>query len=149
MYKAIPDFPAYEVSTTGTIRRNGRVLRPWIEKNGYARVSLCKGGVASNHWVHRLVLLAHVGPCPVGAHACHNNGVSDDNRVVNLRWDTPSSNARDKYAHGYTMPTAGRLRVAAAHKGRKLSAAHRRKLSIAKLGNKNRLGGNAYLEGNR
>lgn len=30
----------------------------------------------------------------------HNNGVRDDNRLENLRWDTQSNNVADKLAHG-------------------------------------------------
>jgi hypothetical protein len=50
--------------------------------------------------VHRLVLLAWVGPPPAGTEACHNNGMADDNRLVNLRWGTRSENTRDMVSHG-------------------------------------------------
>jgi hypothetical protein len=50
--------------------------------------------------VARLVLLAFVGPCPDGMECCHTNGNRTDNRLTNLRWDTPKANAADKRAHG-------------------------------------------------
>jgi len=31
---------------------------------------------------------------------CHNNGDKDNNRLSNLRWDTPSSNSLDLVRHG-------------------------------------------------
>jgi hypothetical protein len=31
---------------------------------------------------------------------CHNNGQSHDNRLANLRYDTPRANARDTVEHG-------------------------------------------------
>jgi DNA-binding XRE family transcriptional regulator len=36
--------------------------------------------------------------------ACHNNGVKTDNRLTNLRWDTPSSNQLDRQKHGTFAP---------------------------------------------
>lgn len=50
--------------------------------------------------VHRLVLLAWVGPPPEGTEACHNNGIPWDNRVENLRWDTHRRNLHDMVRHG-------------------------------------------------
>lgn len=52
--------------------------------------------------VHRLVLLAFVGPCPEGMEACHNNGDRRDNRLENLRWDTRRKNIQDREKHGMT-----------------------------------------------
>jgi hypothetical protein len=36
---------------------------------------------------------------------CHNDGTRDNNRLDNLRWDTPSANAVDRFRHG-TMTLA-------------------------------------------
>lgn len=112
----IPDYESrYEVSDQGRVRSldrvvdregqgsyllKGRVLKQ--TKSGpagkqYLHVSL---GSANSRKVHRLVLLAFVGPCPPGMEACHNNGDRFDNRLSNLRWDTRSANNLDKNAHG-------------------------------------------------
>ena len=82
-------------------RLQGRVLRPNVLPKGYLSVCLCKNGRPKRTYVHHLVLQAFVGPCPVGMEACHspNRDVSD-NRLTNLRWDTPSLNNLDKRQHG-------------------------------------------------
>jgi hypothetical protein len=61
--------------------------------------------------VHRLVLLTFVGEPPDGTECCHNNGIANDNRLENLRWDTHHSNNQDrklhgKYANGQNHPMA-------------------------------------------
>lgn len=50
--------------------------------------------------VCRLVLYAFVGQCPNGCEACHKNGINTDDRIANLRWDTPVNNNADKLATG-------------------------------------------------
>jgi len=50
--------------------------------------------------VHRLVLEAFAGPCPDGMEACHGDGDPTNNRRLNLRWDTRSSNQLDTVRHG-------------------------------------------------
>lgn len=79
----------------------GRILKPKsrIDKTGYLNVSLCKSGTHSKE-IHRLVLEAFIGPCPLGMVACHNNGNAYDNKLSNLRWDTPRNNAIDTIRHG-------------------------------------------------
>ena len=67
---------------------------------GYLMVTLCKSGVQWREYVHRLVLLAFVGPCPDGCQAAHGNGILTDNRLENLRWTTIQLNHADKRAHG-------------------------------------------------
>lgn len=50
--------------------------------------------------VHRLVLLAFVGPPPPGMVASHIDGNPSNNRPENLRWESPSENERRKRLHG-------------------------------------------------
>jgi hypothetical protein len=58
-------------------------------------------------YVHRLVLEAFVGPCPDGMEGCHGDGDTANNRLGNLRWDTPKSNRADASRHG-TVPLGSR-----------------------------------------
>lgn len=61
--------------------------------SGYEHI--ITGSRYPHSYVHRLVLEAFVGPCPPGMEACHWNGIPGDNRLHNLRWDTPSANNAD------------------------------------------------------
>lgn len=119
IWKPIPGYEGYyEVSDQGRVRSvdriingekwgtiysrsfRGRVLLQGSDRYGYSKACLSKDGVTWNAGVHRLVLMAFVGPCPGGMEACHNNGDPTDNRLVNLRYDTKSENRRDIISHG-------------------------------------------------
>ncbi len=113
-WKAIPNFPGYEVSNYGSVRsfwQRGqrlwrlanvpqRILRPATRGKSYLRVTLWKEGKRFPILVHRLVLLAFVGPCPTGQQACHNDGKWFNNFLGNLRWDTSINNHADQRKHG-------------------------------------------------
>ena len=98
----------YEVSSRGRIRSrprpgtNGGVLKPNKTTKGYPKADLSSGGEITTRLIHRLVLEAFVGACPDGMEACHNDGVKANNRLKNLRWDTPASNYADRDQHGMT-----------------------------------------------
>jgi hypothetical protein len=93
-------YEGYRVSKDGEIsfRKENRWvrLREYENEKGYLRVNIAR----ENKRVHRLVLEAFRGPCPEGMEACHKNGKPWDNRLENLRWGTPKSNANDKKTHG-------------------------------------------------
>lgn len=106
----------YEVSDCGRVRGldrtdaggrrwPGRIMQLSKRDSGHLVVHLASGGKRKVVRVHRAVLEAFVGPCPVGMEACHSNGIPDDNRVENLRWDTRRSNILDQIAHGVHRPS--------------------------------------------
>lgn len=66
----------------------------------YLGVHLYKNGVDSKFYVQRVILSAFKGKNPEGMVACHINGNRKDNRIENLRWDTPKNNEADKLIHG-------------------------------------------------
>ncbi len=112
----------YEVSDLGRVRclRRHRVceriLRPSAAGVGYRKVQLSNKGRHEHRYVHDLVLSAFVGPRPPGLEAAHGNGKRDDNRLLNLRWDTRAGNHSDKHHHG-TMcrgDTHGRAKLTSA-----------------------------------
>lgn len=109
--KDIPGFASYFATEDGEIwsfrLRNKFQRHPtWKQLrlsvlHGYSYVTVIDE--AGNHYgrrVHRLILETFVGPCPVGMHACHGNGIRSDNRLSNLRWGTAISNQADKRIHG-------------------------------------------------
>lgn len=92
----------YEVSDLGRIRSKrrrgapGGILKPPSDTNGYRQIALSSNGVTRLKRVHVLVLQAFVGPRPPGCVACHGPGGRQDNRLLNLRWDTYKANEADK-----------------------------------------------------
>lgn len=107
----------YSVSSFGRVRSEARVtsckgrpyrvrariLRPGVHERGYLVVILCRAGVPSRAYVHRLVLEAFVGACPPGMECRHLDGKTGNARRANLAWGTPTENAADRDRHG-TQP---------------------------------------------
>lgn len=98
----------YQISDCGDIKSlhktrgtYGRILK--IRKrgeDGYLGVVLCRDGERKDFLIHRLVLLAFNGPCPIGMETRHINGNGTDNRINNLSWGTHSENMKDQVRHG-------------------------------------------------
>jgi hypothetical protein len=101
--KPVVGWEDYSVDTLGKVWSTKKGVEKELSPssiNGYQRVYLSQAGKSVSFFVHRLVLETFVGSCPIGQQTCHNNGVRADNRLVNLRWDTPSSNQADRIKHG-------------------------------------------------
>ena len=85
------------------IRSNGEVFVPatrytkahWTfgskYRNGYLVVQIN----GKRYLVHRLVLEAFVGPCPVGFECDHKDRNRSNNHIENLRWASSSENSRN------------------------------------------------------
>ena len=63
-YRVIGDYPNYEISNLGNVRKtykngNVRILKPG-DNRGYKHVILCKDGNRKTFKVHRLVAVAFV-----------------------------------------------------------------------------------------
>lgn len=87
-WRPIPSFPPYEASTWGRIRSPTRVLKPWLDDDGFKIV--CLYGVGRhNRYVHTLVCEAFHGPKPQWAgRAAHKNRRKKSNWPDNLCWAT-------------------------------------------------------------
>ena len=125
-YRNIPGFPGYRAGDDGSIwtgwkligrgpgngrgcksiiGRKWKRLKPTLAKFGYHVVSVKSAdGKMRVAKVHRLVLLAFVGPCPPGHQCCHFPDPSKtNNNLHNLRWGTAGDNAWDRTIHtGHT-----------------------------------------------
>ncbi len=66
---------------------------------GYFYVILRRDNRSFARRVHRLVLEAFISSCPKGMQCCHNDGDSKNNKLENLRWDTPRNNQLDRLKH--------------------------------------------------
>lgn len=115
-WRKIPGEAHYQVSSVGRVRSldrmvrytgtnradgsrfsRGKILRPGQKKSGHCFVALHR----DQYWlVHRLVLLAFVGPNPDGQECLHGDDQPGHNRVSNLRWGTRSENMIDAYKRG-------------------------------------------------
>ena len=131
-WKPIPGYEGqYEVSDQGRVRsstrlvmcegtvkgsyfsvKQGRILKPGRMPAGHLSVSL---GRRNSQCVHKLVLLAFVGPALPNQECRHLNGDPADNRLKNLRWGTRTENIKDAVQHGTWMTPE---RKAALDKGR-------------------------------
>jgi hypothetical protein len=115
----IPGWPGYRATTGGSILyfRNGRwrPLRTCVQ-DVYVQAKLRRNGKRSTLHVHKLILLAHVGPCPDGMVCRHLDGNPRNNRLSNLKWGTPLENAADTIRHGRT-PRGSQIRAAKLREG--------------------------------
>ena len=103
-WKSIPDHEGvYEIDSGGNIRNlnTGRELRPYLNAGGYREVTLGR-----KSWrVHRLVLLAFVGPSELGVR--HLDGDKLNNKLSNLAYGTQRENVHDSMRHGTFKPVVG------------------------------------------
>lgn len=106
----------YEVSDQGRVRsvsrevvysnggvrwHSGRIIKTKRQTTGHLRVCLYRDTRSRFIFVHRLVLEAFVGPCPVGMEGCHYPDRDPANNALsNLRWDTKRENQFDRVKHG-------------------------------------------------
>jgi len=75
----------WEVSDYGNLRHSGSPTEPKIDSQGYPYIQLCTGGELVR--VHKLVLLAFVGPPPSSFWmAIHKDGNRINNTIENLLW---------------------------------------------------------------
>ena len=115
-FRRIPGFPDYEVSNHGNVRSyrksetKVKLLKPYFNQPKSERdrgrlshlmVSIYDADNEKNcYLVHRLVMLAFIGPCPNGYECLHIDGNPMNNRLDNLRYGTRRENINDSIKHG-------------------------------------------------
>lgn len=120
MWKEIPNYAGYEVSTEGQVRswlpRNGKgcytqTKVPTVLKaskfsdSDYIRVSL-RCPTRNKHVtrkVHQLVLETYVGSAPHNHVVMHINDDTTDNRLSNLKYATSQENSDDMVKKGRSI----------------------------------------------
>ena len=114
VFKTIPGWSMYEVSTLGRVKRiAGFDTRGSYRQEQFLRLRVSSSGKKHpgvilqdkpRRWhvyVAQLMLLAFVGPRPSPKHeARHLDDISDHNRLPNLAWGTRKQNAEDAVRNG-------------------------------------------------
>ena len=104
IWKDVPGFNnLYQVSNLGNVRsvtRYKKVLKPWIDKDGYRNVLLKNRGVEKHFRVSRLVAGLFI-PNPYGKEIVNHIDMKRDNDAAsNLEWCTTKENVAHSYKHG-------------------------------------------------
>lgn len=115
VWKDIEDFKGYyQVSNLGRVRsldrvvkgrvgnnvnKNSKIMATKIDTYGYVNVGFCKNNKKYTKRVHRLVAKAFIKNTQKKKTVNHINGVKDDNRLVNLEWNTQSENMKHSYKY--------------------------------------------------
>lgn len=99
IWKAIPEFPNYEVSNFGGVRTiaTGFIRKTRIGQYGYPIIGFRKPGSRKSYYrlVHRLVYIAFNGPVPEGLDLDHIDRNRGNPNLINLRAVTrPQNNHR-------------------------------------------------------
>ena len=109
----------YEVSDLGNVRAaaSKRQSSQYVNNSGYMAISFRKGsGKSHKRLVHRVVMAAHVGPCPEHHTVNHIDCDKQNNHLGNLEYVTHSQNLLHAYQHGLRprvftgTPFAGRTK---------------------------------------
>ena len=110
----------YEVSDLGRVRSHdrvvdgprgqqgikGRIMRLRL-LHGYQKIDLCQNSLSKSFFVHRLVVAAFIGPCPVGKEVNHVDGNKLNNRPSNLEFLTHLENMQHAYRNGLIVARLG------------------------------------------
>ena len=109
-WRTVPEYPAYEVSDLGRVRRCepgerqarvGYIMKLTCGSGGYYVVGLMRDHKARQCRINRLIAITFLGDPPTPRHqAAHNDGNKANNVLSNIRWATPAENVADLVAHG-------------------------------------------------
>ena len=107
-YKPIPEFPNYEINSSGVIRnvKTGKIKSQYPANGGYYFVTLHKENRNGKpRRVHRLLAEAFI-PNPDGKPCInHKNGDRGDYSLDNLEWCTHDENMKHAFATGLANNT--------------------------------------------
>lgn len=90
MWKTIPGFSKYEVSTKGDVRHRKylRILKKSVPTNGYLQVNIYNDKIKRSitKCIHQLMALTFLGEKPLDCEIDHINKVKTNNKLSNLRY---------------------------------------------------------------
>lgn len=99
-WRPFPEFPDYELSSDGRVRRItggkgariGRILHTFQHPDGYRRACLRRDGRYYHVRLHVYVALAFIGPRPGGLEINHKDADKGNPRAANLEYVTHAAN---------------------------------------------------------
>lgn len=89
----------YEASSFGNIKRNNKLLKPWVNNAEYYSVSLSKNGIRKVRTIHQLVSesFLNFNQCGYELVVNHKDFNRQNNRVDNLEIVTQRENSNKKH----------------------------------------------------
>lgn len=84
--------------------KKGKILKPYLDKDGYGTVNLYKDGNKKLLKVHRLVAQSFIENNENKPTVNHKNSIRFDNRADNLEWATYSENNQHAFDSGFQIP---------------------------------------------
>lgn len=114
-WRVIPGHPDYMVSDMGRVKwltdkykyKIGDISTGSRSKGNYRLISIDN----REYSIHRLVMLAFVGPCPRGIEVNHKNRKRYDNRFSNLEYVTHRENIQHARSLGIKQPTGKLVKI--------------------------------------
>lgn len=120
IWKEIEDYPLYQISSLGKVKRIGhevelyksntgwyvayrkeKILKASKNKSGYTAVKIYNQVGFSNRLVHRLVAEAFLDNKDDKPTVNHRDGVKDNNNLINLEWSTDKE--QSEHANKYNL----------------------------------------------
>jgi len=120
---SIPDYVGlYEYSSLGRIRSferissynnrkyPARIMKQFLNPDGYPMIELHKNGVGVKFKVHRLLAIVHIPNPENKKEVNHKRGIKTDNRLTEIEWSTTAENIQHAYDYlGKVTPMKGKF----------------------------------------
>ena len=91
----IINYDNYKIYENGNVERNGKILKPTLNENGYYYIKLYKDNKKKMFRIHRLIALHYIENPNNYEFVDHIDRDPKNNQIGNLRWVTISQNNRN------------------------------------------------------
>ena len=97
-YFMIKDFENYGINIFGDVKNltTGKILKPWLDGNGYYIVGLRENYKRVSKLIHRLLADLFIPNLEKKTNVDHIDRNRTNNKLLNLRWTTSSENNQNK-----------------------------------------------------